>query len=91
LIFQHHGGIYLFPAQLHNKDQHSYKVCDTADVQAAPPPPIEEYLSNLTVGSNNEAPTALRRALSKVAARWRMWHATGKISTSRAAATIVAT
>jgi hypothetical protein len=37
-------------------------------VQAAPPPPIDEYLSNSTVGSDEEALATSRRAPSKVIA-----------------------
>jgi hypothetical protein len=63
---QHREGIYWCPAPLRNEEQHIYKVRGTADVQAAPPPPIDEYLSDSMVGSDNEAPTA-RRVPSKVA------------------------
>jgi hypothetical protein len=66
------------------------QVRDAADVQAAPPPPIDEYLSNSTVGSDDEAPAA-RRAPSKVVALRHMRLAMGKISASRAAATITET
>jgi hypothetical protein len=75
---------------LRNEEQRSYKVRDVADIQAAPPPPIDEYLSDSMVGSDDEAPAA-RRAPSKVAALRRTQQATGKISASRAAATIAAT
>jgi hypothetical protein len=59
-------------------------------VQAAPPPPIDEYLSDSTVGRDGEAPS-MQRVPSKVAAPRRTWQATGKISASRAAATTAAT
>jgi hypothetical protein len=42
LVLQHRKGIYWCPAPLHDEDQHSYKVRDVADVQAAPPPPVHE-------------------------------------------------
>jgi hypothetical protein len=44
------------------------QVCDVADVQAAPTPPVDEYMYDSTVGSNDEAPAKSRRAPSKVAA-----------------------
>jgi hypothetical protein len=75
---------------LRNKEQRSYKVCDAADVQAAPSSPINEYLSDSTVGSNDEAP-AVWRASSKVTAPRLTQQVRGKIPTSRAAATIAAT
>jgi hypothetical protein len=75
---------------LQNKEQCSYKVRDAADVQAAPPPPIDEYLSDSTMGSYDEAPAA-RRTPSKVTAQPRTWQTTSKISASRDAATIVVT
>jgi hypothetical protein len=65
---QHCEGIYWCSAPLHDEDQHSYKVHDMAGVQAAPPPPIDEYVSDSTVGSDSEAPATSRRAPSKVAA-----------------------
>jgi hypothetical protein len=85
--FQHHEGIYWCPASLCNEEERSYKVRDAADVQAVPQPPIEEYISDSLVGSDNEA-TASRRALPKVttSAPRHPRLATGKISASRAAA-----
>jgi hypothetical protein len=68
LVFQHREGIYWCPASLCDEDQRSYKVRDMADMQATPPPPIDEYVSKSMVGSDNEAPTALRRVPSKVGA-----------------------
>jgi hypothetical protein len=61
---QHHEGIYWCPAPLQNVDQRSYKVRSAADVQAAPLPPIKEYISDL---SDDKAP-AVQRAPSRVAA-----------------------
>jgi hypothetical protein len=90
-FFQHREGIYWCPAPLRNEEQRSYKVRDAADVQEAPPPPIDEYLSDSTVGSDDEAPAASRRAPSKVSVPWCTRQATGKISTSRATATIATT
>jgi hypothetical protein len=56
-----------------------------ADVQAAPAPPIDEYVSDSTVGSDNEALTASCRAPSKVAAPRCTRQTAGKIPTSQAA------
>jgi hypothetical protein len=56
-----------------------------ADVQAAPPPLVDEYVSDLTVGSDNEAPATSRRAPSKVAAPRRTRQTAGKIPASQAA------
>jgi hypothetical protein len=67
LVFQNHEGIYWFPSPLHDEDQRSYKVHDVADVQAVPLLPVDEYISDLTVGSDNEAPATSRRTPSKVA------------------------
>jgi hypothetical protein len=72
-------------------DQRSYKVGDVVDVQAALTPPVDEYISNSTVGSDDEAPAMSCRVSSKVAAPRRTRQATGKISASRATATIAAT
>jgi hypothetical protein len=68
LCFQHREGIYWCPAPLRDEDRHSYKVHDAADVQAPPTPPVDEYVSNSMVGSDDEAPTMSRRAPSKVVA-----------------------
>jgi hypothetical protein len=68
LVLHHREGIYWCLAPLRDEDRRSYKVRNVADVQAAPPPPIDEYVSDSTVGSDNEAPAALRRAPSKVTA-----------------------
>jgi hypothetical protein len=68
LVLQHREGIYWCSALLRDKDQHSYKVRDAADVQAAPPPPVDEYVSDSSVGSDNGAPTSSRRAPSRVTA-----------------------
>jgi hypothetical protein len=91
LISQHHEGIYWCPAPLRDEGQRSNKVRDATNVQAAPPPPVNEYLSDSTVGSDDEAPATSSRASSKVAAPRRTRQATGKISASRAATTITAT
>jgi hypothetical protein len=56
LVLQHREGIYWCPAPLRDEDQRSYKVRNVADVQAAPAPPIDQYVSDSTVGSDNEAP-----------------------------------
>jgi hypothetical protein len=85
LCVQHREGIYWCPTPLRDEDQRSYKVRDVADVQAAPPPPVDEYVSNSTVGSDNEAPAASRRAPSKVAAPRRTRQAAGKMPASQAA------
>jgi hypothetical protein len=88
--FQYREGIYLCPAPLRNEEQRSYKVRDAAYVHVAPRPPIEEYISNSSVGSDDEAPAA-RRTPSKVAAPRRTRQETRKIPASRAAAMIAAT
>jgi hypothetical protein len=54
-------------------------------MQAAPTPPIDEYVSDSTVGSDDKAPATSHRAPSKVAAPWRTGQTTGKNSSSRAA------
>jgi hypothetical protein len=84
LVFQHREGIYLCPGPLRDEDQRSYKVCNVADVQAAPVPPIDEYVSDLTVGSDNKAPATSHRAPSKVAAPRRTQQTEGKIPVSQA-------
>jgi hypothetical protein len=56
-----------------------------ADVQAAPPPPVDEYVNDSTVGSDSEAPTASRRAPSNVVVPRRTRQTVGKIPASRAA------
>jgi hypothetical protein len=88
---QHREGIYWFLAPLRDEDQRNYKVRDAADVQAAPAPPVDEYVSDSMVGSNDEAPATSRRAPSKVATPRRTRQATGKIAASQAAAMIAAT
>jgi hypothetical protein len=85
LVLQHREGIYWCPAPLRDEDQRSYKVRDVEDVQAAPPPPVVEYVSNSTVGCDNEAPTMSRRAPSKVTAPWRTRQTANKIPASQAA------
>jgi hypothetical protein len=64
--FQHREGIYWFPTPRHNEDESIYKVRAAADEQAAPQPPIKEYISDLLVGSDDDAP-ATRRAPPNVA------------------------
>jgi hypothetical protein len=59
-----------------------------ADVQAAPPPLIDECVSDSMVGSDSEAPATSRRASSKVAAPRRTRQTAGKIPTSQAATQI---
>jgi hypothetical protein len=56
-----------------------------ADVQEAPPPPVDEYISDSTVGSDSEAPATSRKAPFRVAAARRTRQTTGKIPTSQAA------
>jgi hypothetical protein len=85
LVFQHREGIYWRPAPLHDEDQRSYKVRDVADVQAAPVPPVDEYVSDSMVGSDNEAFARSWRVSSKVAAPRRTRQAAGKIPASLAA------
>jgi hypothetical protein len=82
---QHREGIYWCPAPLRDDDQRSYKVCSVANVQAAPPPPVEEYVSDSTVGSDNGVPATSRRGPSKVAAPRRTRQTAGKIPASQAA------
>jgi hypothetical protein len=53
---QHREGIYWCPAPLRDEDQHNYKVCDAADVQTSTTPPVDEYISDSTVGSDDEPP-----------------------------------
>jgi hypothetical protein len=84
LVFQHREGIYWYSAPLRDKDQHNYKVRDVADVQAVPAPPIDEYVSDSTVGSDNEALTTSRRAPSKVILPRRTRQTAGKIPASQA-------
>jgi hypothetical protein len=57
-------------------------VRDKADVQIAPPPPINEYILDSMVGSDDEAPATSCRAPSKVAAPRRTRQTAGKISSS---------
>jgi hypothetical protein len=85
IVLQHREGIYWCPAPLRDDDRRSYKVRDAADMQAAPAPPIDKYISDLTVGSDDEAPTMSRRAPSMVATPRRTRQTAGKISASRAA------
>jgi hypothetical protein len=85
LVFQHREGIYWCSAPLRDKDQHNYKVRDVADVQAVPAPPIDEYVSDSTVGSDNEALTTSRRAPSKVIVPRRTRQTAGEIPASQAA------
>jgi hypothetical protein len=82
---QHREGIYWCPAPLRDEDQRSYKVRSAADVQVAPPPPVEEYISDSTVGSDSEAPATSRKGPSKVAAPRRTQQTAGKIPASQAA------
>jgi hypothetical protein len=65
---QHREGIYWCLAPLRDEDKRSYKVRSAADMQVAPPPPVEEYVSDSTVGSDSEAPTTSHKGPSKVAA-----------------------
>jgi hypothetical protein len=91
LFSQHREGIYWCPTPLHDEDQRNYKVRNAADVQAAPPPPVDEYISDSMVGSDDEAPTTSHREPSKVIASRHMLQATVKVSASWAMATIAVT
>jgi hypothetical protein len=51
--FQHREGIYWCPAPLRNEEERNYMVCDAADVQATPQPPVEEYISDSSVGNDD--------------------------------------
>jgi hypothetical protein len=84
--------MYWCSAPLRNKEERSYKVRDAMDVQVAPQPPIEEYIFDLLVQSDDDTPTTTM-APPKVAtsALQRTQQATGKIPTSRASTTITAT
>jgi hypothetical protein len=70
---------------LRDEGQHSYKVHDAEDVQKAPPPPVDEYISDSTEGNDSEAPTTSRRSPSRVAAARRTRQTAGKIHASQAA------
>jgi hypothetical protein len=54
-------------------------------MQAAPPPLVDEYVSDSTVGRDSEVPTASRRGQSKVATPRRTRQTVGKIPASQAA------
>jgi hypothetical protein len=56
LVWQRREGINWCPVPLHDEDQRSYKVRDVADVQVVPPPPVDEYVSDSMVGSEDDAP-----------------------------------
>jgi hypothetical protein len=84
----HREGIYWCPTPLRDEDQRSYKVHSAADVQAAPPPPVDEYVSDSTVGSDSEAPATSHRGPSKVAAPRRTWQTMGKILASQVVAQV---
>jgi hypothetical protein len=85
LVFQHRECIYRCLTPLCDEDQCSYKVHDVADMQAASVPPVDEYVFDSTVGSDNEAIATSRRAPSKVVAPRRTRQTAGKISASQAA------
>jgi hypothetical protein len=85
LVFRHREGINWCPAPLRDEDQCNYKVNDVADVQAAPVPPVNEYVSDSTVGSDNEAPATSRRVPSKVVAPQHTRQTAGKMPTFQAA------
>jgi hypothetical protein len=88
---QHLEGIYWCPTPPRDEDQRSYKVRDATDVHAALAPLIDEYVSDSTVGSEDEASATSHRAPSKVAAPRRTRQTAGKVSASRVAASIAAT
>jgi hypothetical protein len=54
------------------------------DVQAAPAPPIDEYVSDSMVGSDNVVPATSHRAPSKGVVSRRTRQTAGKIPTSQA-------
>jgi hypothetical protein len=87
----HREGTYWCSAPLRDEDQCNYKVRDAADVQAAPTPPVDEYVSYSTVGGDDKAPAMSFRAPSKVAAPRRTRQTAGKVSASRTAASITTT
>jgi hypothetical protein len=66
-------------------------VRDAADVQAAPTPSVDEYVSDSMVGSDNKAPAMSRRAPSKVTMPRCTRQMAGKISGSRVATSVAAT
>jgi hypothetical protein len=82
LFVQHREGIYWCPVSLHDEDQRSYKVRNVADVQVAPSHPVDEYISDSTVGCDSKAPTASRRGPSKVFAPRCTRQTAGKIPAS---------
>jgi hypothetical protein len=82
---RHREGIYWCPAPLRDEDQCSYKVCSVADVQAVPPPPVEEYVSDSTVGSDSEVPATSRRGPSRITMPRHTQQTAGKIPASHAA------
>jgi hypothetical protein len=86
LSVQHCEGIYWCPAPLRDENQRSYKVRNVADVQAAPPPSVDEYVSDSMVGSDSEEPSTSPRGPSKVTTPRRTRQTTGKIPASQAAA-----
>jgi hypothetical protein len=86
---QHREGIYWCPASLRDEDQRSYKVRDVADVQAVPPPPVDEYESDSAVGIDSESPATSRRAPTRVVTSRRTRQTAGKIPASQAMAQIV--
>jgi hypothetical protein len=88
LVWQHREGIYWCPVPLRDEDQCSYKVRNVADVQAAPSPPVDEYVSDSTVGSDDDTPATSRRAPSNVAASRRTRQTACKIPASQVAAQI---
>jgi hypothetical protein len=77
---------------LRNEEVRSYKVRATAEGQVTPQKCIEEYISDSSMGCDDDAPTA-RRVPPKVATSVpRCTRQTaGKMSVSRAASTITAT
>jgi hypothetical protein len=75
----------LVPAPLHNEDQRCYKVRSVVDVQATPPPPVDEYVSDSTVRSDSEEPAT---SPANVAAPRRTRQTAGKIPASQAAAQV---
>jgi hypothetical protein len=80
------------PGSVAQRRELSFKVSAARDVQAPSQQCVEDYLSDLSVGSNVEGPAVSREALKVVAPLpRRVWQTAGKMSASKAAAMITAT
>jgi hypothetical protein len=77
---------------LRNEEDRSFKVRAAGDVQVPPQQCIEEYISDSSVGSDDEGPT-MRKAPPKVIASvpQRTRQTVGKMSMSQATSMIAAT